>query len=80
LSELLSADSCRTHMFIHICSPADLSQASAASFDLSETRSEVWDSRAQGNSAGMVGALVGVANFCDRALRANEDEGWLRPA
>jgi len=31
--------------------------------------------KATGDSAGMVGALVGVANFCDRALRANEDEG-----
>ena len=31
--------------------------------------------KATGDSAGMVRALVGVANFCDRALRANEDEG-----
>ena len=31
--------------------------------------------RATGESGGMVQALVDVANFCDRALRAKEDEG-----
>ena len=31
--------------------------------------------RATGESVGMVQALVDVANFCDRALRAKEDEG-----
>ena len=31
--------------------------------------------KATGESGGMVQALVDVANFCDRALRAKEDEG-----
>ena len=33
--------------------------------------------KATGDSVGMVQALVGVANFCDRALRAKEDEGMV---